>query len=199
MMQLFPFSFAKANEGNQNELDEAMEGAKAALLIERDTGAILYEKNAHELLPPASMTNIMTLLLVMEAIDENKLTLDENVTVSEYASSMGGSQVFLEMGEQMSVEDLIKSIAIASANDASVALAERIAGSESAFIEQMNAKVKELGLENTHFKNASGLPATDHYTTAYDIGIIAKELLKYESIVSYTSIYEDYLRKGEEN
>src|SRR5699024_4369682 len=111
----------------------------------------------------------------------------------------GGSQVFLEMGEQMSVEDLIKSIAIASANDASVALAERIAGSETAFIEQMNAKVKELGLENTHFKNASGLPATDHYTTDYDIGIIAKELLKYESIVSYTSIYEDYLRKGEEN
>src|SRR5699024_3027827 len=135
----------------------------------------------------------------MEAIEHKKLSLDETVTISERASSMGGSQVFLEEGEQMSVEDLIKSIAIASANDASVALAERIAGTEEAFVQMMNEKAEQLGLENTKFQNSSGLPAEDHYSTAYDMAIIAKELLKYEDIVHYTSIYEDYLRKGEEN
>lgn len=145
------------------------------------------------------MTKIMTMLLVMEAIKQEKLSLDEMVTVSERASSMGGSQVFLAEGEQMSVEDLIKAVAIASGNDASVALAERIAGTEEAFVDLMNEKVKELNLENTKFQNSSGLPAADHYSTAYDMAIIAKELLKYEDIVKYTSIYEDYLRKGEEN
>src|SRR5690606_30070342 len=124
-----------------------------------------------------------------------RLQLDDQVTVSERASSMGGSQVFLAAGEQMSIEDLIKAIAIASANDASVALAEHIAGSEEAFVKMMNDKVKELNLENTMFKNSSGLPAKDHYTTAYDMAIIAKELLKYEKVLEYTSIYEDYLRK----
>jgi len=178
---------------------ELTEEAKASLLLERDSGLVLYEKNAHEKLPPASMTKVMTLLLVMEAIDTGKLSLDEIVTVSERAASMGGSQVFLAEGEQMSVEDLIKAVAIASGNDASVALAERIAGTEEAFVKQMNEKVKELKLENTNFKNASGLPAKEHYTTAYDIAIIAKELLKYEEVVTYTELYEDYLRKGEED
>lgn len=186
------------DQKNQSELD-LTEEAKASLLLERDTGKILYEKNAHEKLPPASMTKVMTLLLVMEAIERGKLSLDEMVTVSERASSMGGSQVFLAEGEQMSVQDLIKSIAIASGNDASVAIAERLAGTEEAFVEQMNKKVKQLKLENTKFQNSSGLPAKDHYTSAYDMAFIAKELLKYEEIVEYTSIYEDYLRKGEEN
>lgn len=175
------------------------EDAKASILLERDTGDVLYEKNAHEKLPPASMTKVMTLLLIMEAIAEDKLSLDEQITISERASSMGGSQVFLAEGEQMSVDDLIKAIAIASGNDASVALAERIAGSEEAFVQLMNDKVKELTLENTNFVNSSGLPAENHYTTAYDMAMIAKELLKYEKVINYTSIYEDYLRKGEEN
>src|SRR5690625_5068886 len=121
------------------------------------------------------------------------------VRISERASSMGGSQIFLEAGEEMSVNDLLKGIAVASGNDASVALAERIAGSEEAFVEKMNNKVKELKLKNTHFQNTTGLPAEDHYSTSHDIAIIAKELLKYESITEYTSLYEDYLRKGEEN
>src|SRR5690625_3734442 len=173
--------------------------AKSSMLIEQDTGMVLYEKNAHEKLPPASMTKVMTLLLVMEAIENNKLGWDEKITVSEYASSMGGSQIFLDVGEQMTVEDLVKGIAIASGNDASVALAERIAGSESAFVAMMNEKVKQLNLENTKFQNSSGLPAKNHYSSAYDMAMIAKELLKYEKITKYTAIYEDYLRKGKEN
>ncbi len=185
-------------EEQKSELDLTKD-AKASLLIERDSGEILFEKNAHQKLPPASMTKVMTLLLVMEAIEHEKLSLDEMVTVSERASSMGGSQVFLSTGEQMSVENLIKAIAIASGNDASVALAERIAGTEEAFVDLMNKKVKQLHLENTKFQNSSGLPAKDHYSTAYDMAMIAKELLKYENIVHYTSIYEDYLRKGEED
>lgn len=188
-----------AVHAEEQQHEELVEGAKAALLLDRDSGTVLYEKNANEKLPPASMTKIMTLLLIMEALESESLTLDEEITISETAASMGGSQVFLAAGEIMSVDDLIKAIAIASGNDASVALAERIAGSEKAFVQMMNKKVNELGLENTHFNNASGLPAKEHYTTAYDMAIIAKELLKYENIVDYTSIYEDYLRKGKEN
>jgi D-alanyl-D-alanine carboxypeptidase (penicillin-binding protein 5/6) len=181
------------------EVPNLTEDAKASILLERDTGNVLYEHNAEEQLPPASMTKIMTLLLVMEAIDTNRLSLDEKITISENASSMGGSQVFLDTGEVMVVDDLIKAIAIASGNDASVALAERLAGSEQAFVDQMNQKAKDLGLKNTHFQNASGLPAKNHYSTAHDMAVIAKELLKHEQITKYTSIYEDYLRKGEEN
>lgn len=181
------------------ETPNLTEDAKAAILLERDTGEILYDKKMNEQLPPASMTKIMTLLLVMEAIDQGQLDLEESVTISERASSMGGSQVFLEAGEDMRVDDLVKAIAVASANDASVALAERLTGSEAAFVEQMNEKAKALGLNNTHFENASGLPDDAHYSTAYDMAIMAKELLKYESITKYTSIYEDYLRKGKEN
>src|SRR5690625_515277 len=188
-----------AEETEQKSETELTEDAKASILMERDTGEILYEKNAHEKLPPASITKVMTLLLIMEAIENDKLAKDELITISSQAASMGGSQVFLAEGEQMSVEHLIKAVAIASANDASVALAERIAGSEQAFVKRMNEKVEELGLKNTKFQNSSGLPAEDHYTTAYDIAMMSKELLRYESITDYTSIYEDYLRKGEEN
>ncbi|MUV39724.1 Serine-type D-Ala-D-Ala carboxypeptidase [Lentibacillus sp. JNUCC-1] len=173
--------------------------AKSAILIERDTGQVIFKKNENEVLPPASMTKIMTLLLIMEALDKGELKLDEMVRVSERAASMGGTQIFLEAGEEMSVKDMLKGIAIGSANDASMALAERIGGSEEAFVKKMNEKAKALSLEHTKFQNPSGLPAKDHYTTAHDLAIMAKELLKYETITDYTSIYEDYLRKGKEN
>lgn len=173
--------------------------AKSAILIERDTGEILFNKNANEKLPPASMTKLMTMLLIMEELDKGNLKIDEKVRVSERAASMGGSQIFLEAGEEMTVHELLKGIAMASGNDASVALAERIAGSEDTFVERMNKKLKEIGLKNTSFKNATGLPAEGHYSTSYDMAMIAKELLKYEHITKYTSAYEDYLRKGEKN
>lgn len=184
---------------NSDESLNLTPDVSSAILIERDTGKLLFEKEVHQQLPPASMTKIMTLLLTMEALDKGDLNLDEKIRVSENAASMGGSQVFLGAGEEMSVNDLLKAVAVASGNDASVALAERISGSEEAFVQKMNEKVKELNLENTHFQNSSGLPAKDHYSSTYDMAIIAKELLKYETITDYTSIYEDYLRKGEEN
>ncbi|WP_374719757.1 D-alanyl-D-alanine carboxypeptidase family protein [Parageobacillus toebii] len=170
--------------------------AKSAILIERDTGTVLYEKNAHEKLPPASMTKIMTMLLIMEAIDKGELSYKEKVRASEYAASMGGSQIFLEPGEEMTVDELLRGIAIGSGNDASVAMAERIAGSEEAFVEMMNKKAKELGLKNTSFQNATGLPAEGHYSSAYDMAMMARELLKYEDITKYTGMYEDYLREN---
>lgn len=187
------------SENKANQALELAKDVKSAILIERDTGKILFDKNANVKLPPASMTKIMTMLLIMEEIDKGNLKLNEMIRVSENAASMGGSQIFLEAGEEMSVEDLLKGIAIASGNDASVALAERIAGSEEAFVKKMNEKANAMGLKNTKFQNVSGLPAKDHYSTAHDMAKIAKELLKYESITKYTSIYEDYLRKGTEN
>lgn len=185
-------------EEEKNELELAPD-AQSAILMERDTGKIMFDKNAHKKLPPASMVKIMTLLLIMEQIDKGELKKEEMVRISENAASMGGSQVFLENGEEMSVDDLIKAIAIASGNDASVALAERIAGSEEAFVAKMNQKAEALQLKNTVFKNVTGLPVKGQYSTAHDMAIIAKELLKYEDITTYTSIYEDYLRKGEKN
>lgn len=199
---LITFSIPKVTLGEEIDTNERLnlaENAKSAILIEQDTGKILFDKNVHEKLPPASMTKVMTLLLIMEEIDKGTLKLDEVIRVSERAASMGGSQVFLAAGEEMTVEDLLKGIAIASGNDASVALAERIAGSEEAFVAKMNEKAKELNLENTKFQNSSGLPAQNQYSSAYDMAMMSKELLKYETITDYTSIYEDYLRKGEEN
>lgn len=172
---------------------------KSLILIEQDTGKVLYENNSDQPLPPASMTKMMTLLLVAESLEEGRVSINDTVIVSEHAASMGGSQIFLEPNEEMSVDDLLKAVAIASANDASVALAEYIYGSEQAFIKAMNDKVAELGLEQTHFQNTTGLPAEDHYSSAYDMAMIARELLKYEFITDYTSIYEDYLRKGTED
>ncbi|WP_068671956.1 D-alanyl-D-alanine carboxypeptidase family protein [Oceanobacillus sp. Castelsardo] len=194
--------FAEEKSESEEDKSESINlapDAKSAILIERDTGTVLFDKNAHDVLPPASMTKLMTLLLIMEAIDQGDLKKDEMIRVSERAASMGGSQIFLEAGEEMSVNDLLKGIAIASGNDASVAIAERLAGSEEAFVKKMNEKVKELGLKNTKFQNTTGLPSDDHYSTSYDMAMIAKELLKYEDITDYTSIYEDYLRKGKEN
>lgn len=172
--------------------------ARSAILIERDTGTVLYDKNSNEQLPPASMTKIMTMLLIMEAIDSGKLKMDEKIRTSEYAASMGGSQVFLEPGEEMTTEEMLRAIAIGSANDASVAMAERIAGSEEAFVQQMNKKVKDLGLKNTLFQNTTGLPGENHYSTAHDMAIIARELLKYEAITKFTGVYESYLRENTE-
>nr|WP_246218195.1 D-alanyl-D-alanine carboxypeptidase family protein [Litoribacterium kuwaitense] len=173
--------------------------ATSALLMEQSSGQILYEKSSEEKLPPASMTKIMTMLLIMEAIDKGQVALDEDVTASEYAASMGGSQIFLEAGETMTVEELLKGVAIASGNDASVALAEHLAGSEEAFVAKMNERVKELGLENTHFKNTTGLPAEGHYSTARDMAEMAKALLEYEQITDFTSLYEDHLRQDTED
>jgi len=184
--------YAQAVE--KKEVDLA-ENAKSAILIERDTGTVLYDKNADEKLSPASMTKIMTLLLIMEAIEKGELSLKEKVRTSEYAASMGGSQIFLEPGEEMTTEEMLKGITIGSANDASVAMAERLAGSEEAFVKKMNEKAAQLGLKNTKFQNATGLPVADHYSSAHDMSVMAKELLKYSLITKFTSTYEDYLRE----
>lgn len=176
--------------------DELAKGAKSAIIMEANTGKILFKKNIDEKYAPASMTKMMSLLLVMEQIDEGKINLTDMVTVSEKASSMGGSQIFLEQYEKMSVSDLIKGVCIASANDAVTALAEFSYGSVSKFVEKMNDKAKELGLKNTNFKNVHGLDDANHYSSAYDMALIAKELVKHDKILHYSSVYEDYLRKG---
>ena len=171
--------------------------AKSAILIDYATGEVLYEKNADERLAPASMTKIASMLLIMEAIDSGKLSVDDEVTISEEAASMGGSQIFLEAGEVYTVHDLLKGVAIASGNDAVVALAEKLAGSQGAFVNMMNERFKELGANNTNFVNAHGLDSEGHYSTARDMATIARELLKHEKILEYTSIYEEYLEKND--
>ena len=175
------------------------ENAKSAILIEASTGTIIYEKNSHEKLAPASMTKMMSMLLIIEAIEDGKLSWDQMITTSENASSMGGSQILLETGEKMSVEDLFKGIAVASGNDAVVALSEAVAGTEEEFVNMMNQRAKELGLEDTNFKNPHGLDTANHYTSAYDMAMIAKELVRHEKVLGFTSIYEDYLREDQEN
>ncbi len=172
------------------------ENAKSAILIEQSTGQILFEKNSHEKIPPASMTKMMSLLLIMEYIDNGKIKLTDKVTVSKNASSMGGSQILLEEGEEMSVEDLLKGISIASGNDAVVALAEYIGGTEDNFVKMMNNKVNELGLTDTKFKNCHGLDEEGHYSSAYDMVMIGKELLNHKKILDFTSVYETYLREN---
>lgn len=173
--------------------------AKSAILIEASTGKVLYEKNIDEKYAPASMTKMMSLLLIMENIDNRNLRMDEVIKVSKNASSMGGSQIFLQENEEMTVEDLLKGITIGSANDATVALAERIGGTESAFVELMNKKAKELGLKNTNFKNPTGLDEANHYSSSRDMSIIARELVKHSKILEFSSIYETYLRTDSDN
>ena len=166
--------------------------AKSALLMEASTGTVIYEKNADERLRPASVTKIMTLLLIFEALEKNQFSLDDVVTVSEHAASMGGSQVFLEPGETQTVNDMIKCISIASANDASVAMAEFVAGSEPAFVDLMNAKAKELGMDNTTFANCCGLEAEGHLTTARDIALMSRELINnHPQIHDYCTVWQD--------
>ena len=182
---------------NAKAAEDYAPGAKSAILIDNATGKVLFEKNADEKLAPASMTKIGSMLLIMEAIDNGNLSLDDQVTISEEAANMGGSQVFLEAGEVYTVDALLKSVAVASGNDAVVALAEKIAGSQDEFVEMMNKRFKELGASNTNFVNAHGLDAEGHYSTARDMAIIAMELLKHEKILEYTSIYEEYLEKND--
>lgn len=170
--------------------------AKSAIIMEYSTGKILYENNSHEKMAPASMTKMMSLLLIMEAIENGNLKWDDMTTVSSNASSMGGSQILLETGEQMSVEDLVKGVSIASGNDAVVALAETIAGTEENFVNMMNDKAKELGLNDTNFKNCHGLDEANHYSSAHDMAVIARNLVRHEKILEFSSVYETYLREN---
>lgn len=171
--------------------------AKSAILVDNLSGKVLYEKNADEKLAPASMTKLASMLIVMEAIDNGSLKFEDKVTISEEAANMGGSQVFLQAGEVYTVHDLLKSVAIASGNDAVVALAEKVGGSVGGFVDMINKRLKELGATNTNFVNPHGLDAEGHYSTAKDMSIIARELLKHEKILEFTSIYEEYLEKND--
>ncbi len=168
--------------------------AKSAVLMEKSTGRIIFKKDENKRVSPASITKIMTMLLVIEAIESKKLSFYDKVTASEHASSMGGSQIWLKVGEQMSVHDLLKAVAVGSANDASVALAEKVAGSEEAFVAKMNQKAKELGMKNTNFTNACGLDDDNLYTTAKDVAIMSKALISHEIIKQYTKIWLDTVR-----
>lgn len=173
--------------------------AGSAILIEASTGKVLYEKNMNKKMAPASMTKIMTLLLTMEALENNKIKLNDEVVISKNAASMGGTQIFIKEGSKIKVETLLKGISIASANDAAVAIAEYIGGTELNFVNIMNKRAKELGCKNTTFKNPHGLDEEDHLTTAYDLSLIAKELVKYPLALKLTSTYEDYIDVSGEN
>ena len=193
---LIIMSFFVLNLNVLAEEDFASNG-KSAILVDNLSGKVLYEKNADEKLAPASMTKLASMLMVMEAIDNGNLKFEDKVTISEEAANMGGSQVFLQAGEVYTVYDLLKSVAIASGNDAVVALAEKIGGSQSGFIDMLNKRLKEIGATNTNFVNAHGLDAEGHYSTARDMSIIARELLKHPKILEFTSIYEEYLEKND--
>ena len=186
------------NRENEKVTFEGELACKSAVLMEAQTGEILYEMNADQGLPPASVTKVMTLLLVMEAIEQGKIKWEDTVTASAHACSMGGSQIYLKEGERMSVEDLVKSVVIASANDAALALAEHIAGSEQSFVKMMNDKALQLDMLNTKFENTNGLDDTtlNHYTSARDIAIMSRELIKHQKILEYSSIWMDTIRDG---
>ena len=177
--------------------EDIVKTAKSAILIEASTGKVLYHKNENEKLAPASMTKIMSMLLIMETLEKGQISLTDKINISENAASMGGSQLFLQPNTTAKVEDLLKGIAIASGNDAVVAMAEKIGGTEEKFVEMMNKKAKELGLKNTVFKNPHGLDAEGHYSSAHDMALMAKELVKHEAILNYTKIYEEYLTKSD--
>ena len=173
-------------------------GAQSVSLMEKETGTLIYAENEHERLEPASVTKVMTLLLVMEAIDDGRLHYEDMLSASDHAASMGGSQVYLKAGEQMSVEDLLKAVCMASGNDAAVCLAEAVAGSEESFVERMNQRAKDLGMADTTFRNCTGLPAEGHLTSAYDIALMSRELiLKHPDIRRFTTLWMDSLRGGE--
>lgn len=198
-MALFPTYASESAEDVSIETNSSMNlNCKGVILMDAATGRVLYEQNADEALPPASVTKIMTLLLIMEAIEAGKIKLSDMVSTSANAASMGGSQIFLEEGEQMSVEDMIKSVVIASANDAAVALAEHVAGSEEEFVSRMNARAAELGMKTAHFENTNGLDDTaqNHVLSARDIAIMSRELIKHKTILDYSSIWMDTVRNG---
>lgn len=180
--------------------EELLENAVSGMLIEASTGKVIYEKNINEKVAVASMTKMVAQIIIMEEIEKGTIKWDDIVTVSKNAADMGGSQIYLAEGEKMSIRDLMKGISVASGNDATVAMAEVISGSEEKFVERMNKKVKELGLKNTQFKNCTGLDEDGHYSTAYDMAVIARELVnRYPSILKFSSIYEDYLREDTNN
>ena len=206
------FAFTASASGVEDDLEDFVDdlenvvdtnsleiSAKSAILMDAETGMVLYSKNASAALAPASVTKIMTLLLVAEAIRDGNISLGDNVYVSANAASMGGSQIFIKEGEAFSVEELLKSTVIASANDAAVALAELVAGTEEAFVERMNERAKELGMTNTHFENATGLDdtVTNHLTSAYDIALMSRELIKHDVVTKYSNVWQDSIRNGE--
>lgn len=195
LLHLFCFSlfFCIFSQAGAAELN--LDKVKSGILVDADSGMVLYEQNSKDQLPPASMTKIGTLLLIMEEIDQGRLTWEDEVTTSDSAAGMGGSQIYLKQGEKMTVKEMVKAISIASANDASVAMAEHISGSEEAFVKKLNDRIDLLGLKNTHFKNVTGLPENGHLSSAYDMGMLARELLKYEEITGFTGTYDDYLRQ----
>ena len=191
--------FVKALENNLNNNDSLIPNAKAGILMDATTGEIIYDKNKDEKLPVASMTKMVAQIIILEQIEKGKIKWTDKVKASSNASGMGGSQIYLTTGEEMTVEDMMKGISMASANDATVAMSEYIGGTELEFVKMMNDKVKKLGLKNTHFKNCTGLDEADHYSSAYDMAIIARELLKHEKILEFSSVYEDYLREDTAN
>lgn len=195
---LFGQQISAESVSADNSVPDFKFDCRSAILMEAGTGRVLYEMNADEALPPASVTKVMTLLLVMEAIEQGKISYSDMVTASAHACSMGGSQIYLEEGEQMSVEDMIKSVVIASANDAALALAEHVAGTEEAFVKMMNEKASALGLTATHFENTNGLDDSvqNHVTSARDIAIMSRELIKHKKITDYSSIWMDTVRNG---
>ncbi len=196
---LLPNFVSAQEESEIVENNSMLENAVSGVLIEATTKEVLYDKNMNEQVSVASLTKMVGLIIIMEHLEEEKIKLTDEVTITSNASSMGGTQIFLETGEVMTVEDLIKGITMASANDAIVAMAEYISGSEEAFVKIMNEKVKELNLENTSFKNCTGFDEEGHYSSAYDMAIIASELVMHEEIFTFSSIYEDYLRENTED
>ena len=197
---LLVFSFLIPISVYAEEIDANMtKGAKSSILIEESTGKILYNKNANEPRAVASLTKMMSLILIFDVIEKGGLTYDEILTTSDNAKNMGGTQLWLEVGEKMSVHDLLKGVAMASANDAMVVLSERIGGTEEGFVKMMNKKAKEMGLKNTNFVNSTGLDEKGHISSAYDMAMIAKELLKYPDILKYTGMYESYIRENTSN
>lgn len=186
----------KAEDKDSNKEGGLDVDAKSALLIEPTTGKVIYEKNPHEKFAPASVTKIMTMLLSMEAVDSGKIKLTDKVTISENAKKMGGSTMLLDVGEERTVEELLKGIAIASGNDAAVAMGEYLAGSEEAFVKMMNDRAQKLNMKDTSFKNCTGLSAEGHKTSAYDIAIMSRELLKHKQILKYTGTYMETISEG---
>ena len=188
-------SSIESNSNNQ-QANLALE-SEAAILMDQGSGQVLFEKDAHKQLRPASVTKVMTILLIMEALDSGKITYDTQIPCSENAASMGGSQIWLDVREELSVNDMLKAICVVSANDCTVAMAEYLAGSQEAFVEQMNQKAKELGMQDTTFKNCHGIDEDGHVTSAYDIALMSRELLtKHPAITKYTTIWMDSLRDG---
>lgn len=197
LLFVFPINcYAEEETSGSAEIDDK---SKSSILLCADTGEVIYEKNAYEHLSPASVTKVMSMLLVLEAIESGKISPDDEVSTSENAVAMGGSQIWLEQGETMTVDELFKAVVIASANDACTALAEYIAGSTASFVTMMNERAKELGLENTNFENCTGLDdtATNHYSCAYDIAVMAREVIRHDLVRNYTTVWLDYLRDGE--